>query len=62
MPALNVLDFGCFLSKFTAGCSSWVKRHLRPHSVVQNGWGTTAYDEIEGKVYGGWLAHTGLNW
>jgi len=32
------------------------------HSAVENGWGTTQYDELEGKVYGGWLAHAGLNW
>ncbi len=32
------------------------------HSVIQSGWGTTAYDDIEGKVYGGWLTHKGLNW
>ncbi len=32
------------------------------HAIVRSGWGTTEYDEIEGKVYGGWLAHKGLNW
>lgn len=32
------------------------------HGVVRNGWGTIEYDELEGKVYGGWLTHKGLNW
>lgn len=30
--------------------------------VIRNGWGTFEYDELEGKVYGGWLRHKGLNW
>ena len=32
------------------------------HAIVRSGWGTVEYDELEGKVYGGWLAHKGLNW
>ncbi len=32
------------------------------HAIVKNGWGTVEYDELEGKVYGGWLSHKGLNW
>lgn len=32
------------------------------HPIIRNGWGTVEYDELEGKVYGGWLAHKGLNW
>jgi len=28
---------------------------------LENGWGVPVYDELEGKVYGGWLSHTGLN-
>ena len=27
-----------------------------------NGWNTQKYDDLEGKVYGGWLTHKGLNW
>ncbi len=27
-----------------------------------NGYQTAIYDELEGKVYGGWLTKTGLNW
>ncbi|MBX3375572.1 MAG: prepilin-type N-terminal cleavage/methylation domain-containing protein [Phycisphaeraceae bacterium] len=27
-----------------------------------NGWNTQKYDELEGKVYGGWLTHKGINW
>ena len=30
--------------------------------AVVNGWNTIKYDELEGKVYGGWLNHKGLNW
>jgi len=32
------------------------------HSEVVNGYQTIAYDELEGKVYGGWLTKVGLNW
>ncbi len=31
-------------------------------TAVVNGWNTQKYDELEGKVYGGWLNHKGLNW
>jgi len=31
-------------------------------SVQQNGAWTVRYDELEGKVYGGWLTRGGLNW
>jgi prepilin-type N-terminal cleavage/methylation domain-containing protein/prepilin-type processing-associated H-X9-DG protein len=30
--------------------------------AVVNGWNTVKYHELEGKVYGGWLTHKGLNW
>lgn len=30
--------------------------------ALVNGWNTIKYDELEGKVYGGWLTHKGLNW
>lgn len=31
-------------------------------SVQVNGYWTVRYDELEGRVYGGWLTRTGLNW
>ncbi|MFN9993509.1 MAG: type II secretion system protein [Phycisphaerales bacterium] len=31
-------------------------------SGTNNGYTTAVYDELEGKVYGGWLTKTGLNW
>jgi prepilin-type N-terminal cleavage/methylation domain-containing protein/prepilin-type processing-associated H-X9-DG protein len=31
-------------------------------SGTTNGYTTAVYDELEGKVYGGWLTKTGLNW
>lgn len=30
--------------------------------ALPNGWTATVYDEIEGKVYGGWLTLSGLDW
>jgi prepilin-type N-terminal cleavage/methylation domain-containing protein/prepilin-type processing-associated H-X9-DG protein len=32
------------------------------HVVTINGWTTEHYDELEGKVYGGWLTRPGLGW
>jgi len=29
---------------------------------LPSGWTATVYDEIEGKVFGGWLTHSGLDW
>lgn len=33
-----------------------------PTLVTQGGWEFARYDELEGKVYGGWLSRRGLNW
>lgn len=30
--------------------------------TLSSGWITRVYDDIEGRVYGGWLTHNGLNW
>lgn len=30
--------------------------------AIVSGWNTSKYDDLEGKVYGGWLNHKGLNW
>ncbi|MFN0133823.1 MAG: type II secretion system protein [Phycisphaerales bacterium] len=31
-------------------------------ATTPNGWTVQVYDELEGRVYGGWLSHKGLNW
>ncbi|MBY0262387.1 MAG: prepilin-type N-terminal cleavage/methylation domain-containing protein [Phycisphaerales bacterium] len=31
-------------------------------TTYENGWSAHRYDDMEGKVYGGWLTHSGLNW
>ncbi|MBL9030778.1 MAG: prepilin-type N-terminal cleavage/methylation domain-containing protein [Phycisphaerae bacterium] len=30
--------------------------------TLPNGWTAQVYDELEGRVFGGWLSHKGLNW
>jgi len=32
------------------------------HVAVMSGWKVREYDELEPKVYGGWLSKPGLNW